>query len=822
MRPRAIARTHYFALAVGLILTVASVLAFRRATAERDAVRFHNLVSGTRDRIDRRIDTYVALLLATRSFAAANGTMTAREFRGFVGGLDLQQRYPGIQGIGFSRRIDAASLPAVVAEMKQQGFPDFRVWPEHARSEYHSILFLEPLDRRNAAAIGYDMFTEPTRNEAMSRARDTGLPAASARVTLVQEIDEQKQAGFLLYVPLYRGAANTIEERRRALDGFIYSPFRARDLFVGLFGTETAPRVAFTVYDGPTATADSLLFKSQGSDDAGGLSETLQLEVAGRPWTVVFNTTRAFEATSTGGLVYALAIFGVVMSLALFYLARARVFAHAAAEVERANLQSLFMQAPAAIAILRGRELRFELSNPLSNAFVGRDDLLGKRIADVLPGLGPVGLLDEGERVLSTGEPFIGTEVPVPFPDGRTAFVNVVSQPLREPDGSIGGLMLFAYEVTDMVLARKKVEASEHHFRTLAEAIPQLVWTASADGFVDYANKRWHEFTGIEGTLGLEEAWGTVMHPDDRDAMIERFRRARSERAPFSGEARLRHAASGQYRYMMIRAVPLHDGEGNVLRWFGTTTDIDEKKRGEQERERLLAELQQAVRVRDDFLSVAGHELKTPLAALMLQVQGVQRQMEKGVTGQPLVERLARASSHLRRLDRLINELLDVTRVTGGRLVLTREDVELRALVDEVVDRFAEQASSQGSPLVVTGESVQGDWDRGRLDQVITNLVSNAIKYGAGKPIDVAIVADATHVELRIRDRGMGIAPEDRERIFERFERAVSLRHYGGLGLGLWITRQIVEVHGGTIAVESVPGEGSTFVVRLPRQRPSR
>lgn len=239
------------------------------------------------------------------------------------------------------------------------------------------------------------------------------------------------------------------------------------------------------------------------------------------------------------------------------------------------------------------------------------------------------------------------------------------------------------------------------------------------------------------------------------------------------------------------------------------------------EHARLFREAQLAIRLRDEFLSVAGHELKTPLAALSLQLHSLDSAFEHGTVAADLprwAARVRKTIAHGRRLERLISELLDVGRISAGRVVLEREDFELGGLVTEIVERHAEELARSGSPLsLVCPAPVLGHWDRSRLDQVITNLLGNAVKYGLGRPIEVVLTADEGWVELSIRDEGIGVKPEDRQRIFERFERAVSERNYGGFGLGLWIVRALVEAHGGSVTVDSDGGRGSKFTVVLPR-----
>ena len=239
------------------------------------------------------------------------------------------------------------------------------------------------------------------------------------------------------------------------------------------------------------------------------------------------------------------------------------------------------------------------------------------------------------------------------------------------------------------------------------------------------------------------------------------------------------------------------------------------------ENARLYRDAQDAVRARDEFLSIASHELKTPLTTLQLQVQGLLRKIQAAPPNPTLdivAPRLLTAERQVDRLTDLINNLLDISRITAGRLDLELEPVDLAAVVRDSSGRARDDASRAECALQIeTAGACVGQWDRMRVEQVVTNLLSNAIKYGAGRPIEVSVTSDDAWARLTIRDHGIGIAPEHQARIFERFERAVSDRHYGGLGLGLWIVRQVVDALGGSIQVESESGKGSLFTVNLPR-----
>jgi signal transduction histidine kinase len=240
-----------------------------------------------------------------------------------------------------------------------------------------------------------------------------------------------------------------------------------------------------------------------------------------------------------------------------------------------------------------------------------------------------------------------------------------------------------------------------------------------------------------------------------------------------------------------------------------------------QEEQAARRAAEEALQARDVFLSVAAHELRTPLTPLQLQLETlVKRSAAAGEGGLPpgeLSASLGRAVRQTKRLGRLVHELLDVARLTSRQLVLQQETFDLAEMVREVCERFAPEQQRRGSTLHVhTSGAAVGSWDLLRLEQVVTNLLDNAMKFGEGRPIDVEVTSAESSVRVSVRDRGIGIPEADAVRIFDKFERAVSERHFGGLGLGLWISRRIVEAHGGTMSVHSRPREGATFTVVLP------
>lgn len=230
-------------------------------------------------------------------------------------------------------------------------------------------------------------------------------------------------------------------------------------------------------------------------------------------------------------------------------------------------------------------------------------------------------------------------------------------------------------------------------------------------------------------------------------------------------------------------------------------------------------ELKQALSAKDTFISICGHELKTPLTAMGLQTQLTQRMIRQGkdVSQDRLTRVMDQTDQQVKRLLRLVQDMLDHSRLQAGRMDIHQEAVELRGLVRDVIERCQAQAESTGATLWMDdGAPVWGRWDQFRIEQVVTNLITNAIKYGSGKPVEVEVSRDARDARIVVRDHGLGIAPEHLGKIFQQYERVGESKHIAGLGLGLYITKGLVERHGGQISVESQVGVGSTFTVQLP------
>ena len=380
----------------------------------------------------------------------------------------------------------------------------------------------------------------------------------------------------------------------------------------------------------------------------------------------------------------------------------------------------------------------------------------------------------------------------------------------------VGGMTL---DVTERARAREALQRSEAMLLALADSMPQIVWAARPDGHHDYFNKRWFEYTGLTQEQSYsDDGWGPPLHPEDLPRCLELWREAVRSGEPYQFEYRLRDYRDGSYRWHLGRALPVRDESGQIVRWYGTSTDINDQKRAE-------TAAHEANRAKNRFLAVLSHELRTPLTPILLAVSTMLDDASLAADARAALEMIRR---NVALEARLIDDLLDVTRIIRGTFALELQPSDAHVLVRQAIDIC--RSDLEGARLDVSldlAASAHGVLaDPARLQQVFWNLFKNAAKFspkGGTLVIRSRDDAAASTVVVEVADRGIGIDPAFLPRMFEAFEQGEAspwTRKYGGLGLGLSISRSIVEAHGGTLtAASDGPGLGATLRVVLPATR---
>lgn len=606
---------------------------------------------------------------------------------------------------------------------------------------------------------------------------------------------------------------------------------------------------------------------------------------------------------------------------------------------ERNKIYSLFMQAPFSISLLMEKNLIFEMINSETEKMLGRKDILGKSLFDLISELEYQSYLQIIDEVFKSGKGKLQKASLFKIKDNlknvRELFVDLYVEPIKDSAGNTQGLLLISIDVTKQVETVKKLEESEKFFRTFTESIPNMIFMANTEGVITYLNRHWYNFTGT--TYSYDEMWEKVIHPEDLRVALDLWNEAIQNGEDYKIELRMKNK-NDEYRWHISRAVPLRDSKGAIINWLGTSTDIHEQKTNEDNQSRLLQildsssdligiysienkniylndagkeilgidssinlenygqsdllddeyksfyskvilpetlksgewsgevklknlktsypiwmhfkhfktrdsrtgaltgfastarditllknkerELQEALKVRDQFLSIASHELKTPLSSLKLQSQMTLKNFlsKKEISIDKIKENAEQTNHLVSRIIRLIDDMLDVTRIRTGKLSLELNETELTEVIKNALNTLSVAFSEKGIniPSLTTTEKFHGLWDSFRIEQVVNNLLTNALRYGRNKPISLEMIREGSYVIFSVSDQGHGISKNDITKIFDAYERSNEVKGISGLGLGLFISKQIIEAHGGKIWVESELDKGSTFYFSLP------
>jgi len=356
-------------------------------------------------------------------------------------------------------------------------------------------------------------------------------------------------------------------------------------------------------------------------------------------------------------------------------------------------------------------------------------------------------------------------------------------------------------KLEDIVEERTKdLLISREHFKFLADNIPVIVWTTEADGFADYFNKRWYEYTGLNFETSKGRHFHNVIFPEDLEIAKKSWENALANQSPFEFQLRLKRSADESYRWFLGKSRPVKDEDGNLVAWFNTLTDIEDQKK-EMEK-------------KDEFISVASHELKTPLTSLKGYIQLIELNKE---LPSPVGQYIKKANDSINKLQHLINDLLDVSKIHAGKLKFNVEEIDLSTVIKNCIESSGYIYSSHKIKNEArTTIKVLGNAER--LEQVIMNLISNAVKYSPeSNEIVIQSAVEHDKATVSVIDFGIGMSAEDQKKIFERFYRIDSTSLFtSGLGMGLYISAEIIKEHNGLMNVKSKINQGSIISFSLP------
>lgn len=698
--------TQYSVVMLVLILTIVLSLFSFQQNNQIEQARFETASKQILLLIKNRMDIYKQVLLGGAGLFYGSDVVTRQDWKSYIEEQNIDLLFPGIQGMGFSRVIKPEELEEHIKKIRAEGFPSYTIIPQGKRDLYTSIIYLEPFNSRNQRAFGFDMFSEPVRQEAMRRAIETGEPSMSRKVRLLQENGVDEQSGFLIYVPVYnkKMPLNTKEEKMQAIQGFVYAPFRSKDLMTGIAGNMVAD-IDVEIYDNEIIDKSTLLFDSNAKhyEQEGDLKYTHILEIGGRKWTIQFTAMSSFHEQISNLTSWVILVSGILLSIFFFSLLNSFIIMEIRQQQNLDELQTISLR---------------------------------KNLA------------------LQTGT--IG-----------------IWEWIYDSDTLVWDDMMYhIYGITE-----KKT------------TLPYYVWSNAID-------------------------------VNEKHSVEENLVHARKHNVEYNTKFWIT-TPTGKRKYIQSVGINEYNTHGNAYRMVGVNIDITKQKEFEIELLQAKEQAELANRSKSDFVANMSHEIRTPMNGIIGLIRLVLDTDLKPVQKSYL--RKIYDSSHA--LLNILNDILDYSKIEAGKLYLENADFVLETTLHESAELFVPIAEEKGIEIFVDidsniPQSINGD--AFRLSQVLNNLIGNAIKFSRRGCINIIaskiINNGQEQLLFEIKDTGIGMSAEQIQKLFKAFTQADSstTRKYGGTGLGLTICKQLVDLMGGKLWVESELNVGSSFIFQIP------
>jgi PAS domain S-box-containing protein len=913
-------------LLLALVLTVLATLYSWKLRKENLSNEFSSVCKEVETKIDLRLHAHAQLLRSGSAFFAASDSISRIDWKAFNEVARINKNLPGIQGLGYSLIVPKDQLQRHIQDIRKEGFPDYIVNPVGQRDVYTSIIFLEPFTGRNLRAFGYDMFSEPVRRKAMEHSRDENIVALSDKVTLVQETNEDIQTGTLMYVPVYCNGmpVNTVAQRRAAIKGWVYSPYRMNDLMQGILGRwdlQKQDRIHLQIYDDSVSIA-SLLYDSQRADSLKNDNSVshkilLPVEFNKKKWVLLFTQySPSFWYNQSRTMI--ILVCGIILSLLLFLLylslsntkRRAELMAEQLTVSLKENsdrykdlsnlLESIIDHVPG-LLYYKDKKNNFIRCNQYLANDIGKDKsaIEGKNLSELFTKAAAEKYYQDDLEVIETRAGKFNIEEYWESKDGLK-WVNTSKIPFVNAAGEIIGIIGISMDISE----RKTKETEREQFFKFFQTSPDLMVIADPNGCFKKINPSCLQMLGYTEPEMLTKSFIDFVHPEDRQHTLNEI----------ANHIKTGNSMNFENRYIC------KDGTSKILSWhanyiaeegisYATAFDITEKKLAAEvmkenraaaliiahkelvfqndEKEKRAAELviannelvfqnkekenraaeliiankelffqndEKEKRASElviannelafqnkekenraaeliiankglvalgasneeleNFAFIASHDLQEPLRMISSFLILLEKKLD-GQLDEDSKQYLNFATDGASRMKILINELLQYSRMDANKEEWIAVDLNetmkyISFVLKDTIDKKGALINIKPMPTIRANKAL--------LNELFVNLFTNAMKYCAGKipEIEVGYKQDNEGCIFCVKDNGIGICPENFDKIFVLFQRLHSRNEYSGTGIGLALCKKIVELHHGKIWVESELGKGSTFYFTIP------
>lgn len=838
----------WLVLIICLILLVLVQNTLHRQVSIQATQTFNEQAQNITNAIVSRLNQHEQILLGGAGLFNASQSVERDEWQAYIDRLQLAKNYPGILGVGYSQVVRPSELAAHIASVRAEGFPQFNIYPPGERPLYTSIIFLEPFSGRNLAAFGYDMMSEPTRSRALHLAVDKNTTSMTGKVKLVQENQGKVQAGFLLYVPIYRKhmPLDTPTQRWAALQGYVYSPFRMNDLMHGILG-QYEPLLDFTIYDGKFTSDESEMYRSaedapvKPSSHQARYTTTRNIKTYGHEWTVNFQSRPEFEINYATSLNWPLVLLGSSTSIMLFLLITLLTLRNIRAEQQTQLLETLVTERTNDLrtaldlqtAVLDNAAYAIIATTPTGQITIFNktaEKLLGYKAEEMI-GKQSLAIIHDTQQMHERAYQF-SNELKIQLnpgfdtlvaktrhghdnehewiyvrKNGSTFPVNLSVTALKHEQQQITGFICIATDITEKKAAQQALVESALYTQTILDNVADGIITINQQGIIQSFNHSAENMFGYTAREAIGKNIDILMPESIRlehRSYLERYKITLFDKLVDTNRETEALHSDGNI-FPMDLSVSRSHYQGQPL-YIGLVRDITERKRIDN--------------MKAEFVSTVSHELRTPLTA----ISGSLGLITGGVLGAlpPQIKQMIElAHNNALRLTTLINDLLDMDKLVAGKMQFEMEVQSLKPLVEQTlqsIQAYAQQYAVKFE-LDIPADDILVRVDGLRLQQVLTNFLSNAAKFSPlGSDIEIKVQPHNNMVRVEVHDHGPGISREFRKHVFQKFSQADSSdsRQKGGTGLGLAISKELIERMRGKIGFHSEPGHGSCFYFELP------